>query len=129
MTTMEAACDLEFGVTVIRLGRDYGSAQLLKLTRLEACLCSALNASPKVILLDLSDTSVIGASFLSVLIRCYTRSTRINCRFALCMLQAFPASVASITRLNSKWLIYSSRQVAVEALRQPFLSGTQTEHR
>ena len=113
---MESALDLESEVTVIRLEQDYGSTQFLKLTRLEKKLHSALDASPKAILLDLSDTEFIGAAFLSVLIRCRTRSTSINCSFALCMLQVIPADIAAMTHLSSTWLTFVSRQGAVESL-------------
>ena len=76
MTTSisESARVLESDVTVIRLEKDYGSSQFLKLTKLETQLQAALSPSPKALLLDLSDTAFIGAAFLSVLIRCCTRS-------------------------------------------------------
>jgi anti-sigma B factor antagonist len=115
----ESTRDLESEVTVIRLEQDYGSTQFLKLTRLETQLHTALDASPKVLLLDLSDTTFIGAAFLSVLIRCCTRATRINCRFALCMLQVLPADVVSMLHCGSTWLTFDTRQTAVKALTLP----------
>jgi anti-anti-sigma regulatory factor len=122
MTTSisESARVLESDVTVIRLEKDYGSSQFLKLTKLETQLQTALSASPKALLLDLSDTAFIGAAFLSVLIRCCTRSTSSNCRFALYTLQEFPADVVSITRFGAIWLTFDTRQSALEALTFPF---------
>ena len=125
-TAMESARDLEAGVTVIRLERDYGSTQFLKLVRLETQLHSALDASPRALLLDLSDTAFIGAAFLSVLIRCCTRSTILNCRFALCGIQNFPADVVSITHLSTTWLTFTSQQIAVEALTLPLVNRPST---
>ena len=111
-------------VTVIRLKTDYGSAQFLKLTRLETQLGAALDVVPQMLLLDLTDTICIGAAFVSVLVRCHTRATSIHCRFALCAVTGFPADVVAITRLDSVWLMYDSRQGAVEDL-----VHTQQSHR
>lgn len=71
-TVIESKPDPESEATVIRLEQDYGSTQILELTRLETQLNSALDASPKALLLDLNDTTFIGAAFLSLLIRCRT---------------------------------------------------------
>lgn len=113
---MDSTSVQESEVTVIRLEQDYRSTQFLKLTRLDAKLHSALEVLPKALLLDLSDTTYIGAGFLSVLIRCRAGATSINCRFALCGLTGFAAEVVAFTRLNSIWLTYDSRQVAVADL-------------
>jgi len=121
-TVMDSPCMLQSGVTVISLERDYGSTQLLKLTRLEAQLHSTLDSSPKTLLLDLSDTALIGAAFLSVLIRCSARAASLDCRFALCTLKTLPADAVSIANLDLVWLTYDSRQVAIEAL-VPLLDG------
>jgi len=102
------------------LGQDYGSFQFLRLTELEQQLHSALDASPNSLLLDLSETTCFGGSFLSVLLRCYTRSNNNNCRFALCTIQKIPASVASVTRLSSIWQIFQSRREAIESLQRRF---------
>jgi anti-anti-sigma regulatory factor len=115
-TIAESTRDLEAEVTVIRLEQDYGSTQFLKLTRLETQLQTVLDASPKVLLLDLSETAFIGAAFLSVLIRCCTRATSINCRVGLCALQVVPADVVSMARLGKAWLMFDTRRIAVEVL-------------
>lgn len=128
---VESARDLEAGVTVIRLERDYGSTQFLKLVRLETQLHSALDASPRALLLDLSDTAFIGAAFLSVLIRCCTRSTILSCRFALCGIQNFPADVVSITHLSTTladvYLATDCRRSPDLAFGEPTIDGAAAE--
>ncbi len=119
---VESKCDLESGVTVIRLERDYGSTQFLNLKRLEAQLHSALDAAPKTVLLDLCDTDSIGAAFLSALLHCHARATRVNCLLALCMLNAFSAEVVSVARLDMMCPTFGSRQSAIELLGQSVAS-------
>jgi anti-anti-sigma regulatory factor len=128
-TVMDSTGVPKSEVAVIRLERDYGSAQFLGLTRLEAQLHSALDLSPFALLLDLSGTSFIGAAFLSVLLRCRTRSVSKNCCLALCALKMVPVDVFSITRLNSILLTYRSREVALECLRATAVKGAVMGHR
>lgn len=122
-TVTESTRDLESEVTVIQLEQDYGSTQFLKLARLESKLHKTLDASPNLLLLDLSDTHFIGAAFLGVLIRCNNRSKSIGSHFALCTLRQFPADVVSITRFGSIWVTFDSRQSALEALALPAMDS------
>lgn len=128
-TVTESTRDLESEVTVIQLEQDYGSTQFLKLARLESKLHKTLDASPDLLLLDLSDTEFIGAAFLGVLICCNNRSKSIGSHFALCTLREFPTDVVSITRFGSIWVTFDSRQSALEALALPAMDRPSARRR
>jgi anti-anti-sigma regulatory factor len=119
-TAMESVCDTEpTGITILRLEREYGSADMPRLAQLEGCLLGAIDSSPAGLLIDLSETTLIGCGFLNVLIQCYARARESNCRFALCALNSWPESVLVIARLDSLWEIFRTPQEAIEAMQAP----------
>ena len=105
-------------LTLIELGPAYAS--LDEESVLEefggVLLTESLTADPPLVLLDLSQTSYIGTSFVELLVRAWKRLTERGGKLVLCNVQPFCADVFRISRLDTLWDAYPTRRQAVAAL-------------
>lgn len=116
----ELACDKhQRGITVIRLGREYGSADCHTLAQLEECIEREIDDFPAGLLIDLSETIYIGCGFLNVLLCCYARVRERNIRLAFCSLSSLLKRVFTTTHHEFVWEIRRTRQDAIEIMQRP----------
>jgi anti-anti-sigma factor len=105
------------GITIIELGPSYDSLNDEALQEFGGALLSeATHAEPPRLIVDLSETSYVGSSFLELLVRAWKRLKERDGLLALCGVQPFCAEVFQVTRLDSLWPIYPTRVEAVAAL-------------
>ena len=79
-------------------------------------LTEALTADPPLVLLDLSETTYVGTSFVELLVRAWKRLTERGGKLALCNVQPLCAEVFRISRLDTLWDTYPTRRQAIAAL-------------
>lgn len=106
-------------VTIIGLGPGYRSIdeQVLDggLRELLAEICD--KADPPLVVLDLSNTTFFGSSFIELMFRMWNRlQARPGGGFAICGLTSYCLEVLKITHLDTLWRLYPNREEAVEAL-------------
>ncbi len=103
--------------SVVYLGTAYNSLDEETLLDAEqALLTSADSPETTNLVVDLSDTRYIGSRFIEALFRAHNRIKRKGGRFVLSGLQAHPAEVIKISKLDSLWPQYPSAEAAVQAL-------------
>jgi len=108
------------GVTVIELGPKYDSLDERALEDFgEVLLVEATYADPPRLVLDLTETSLIGSRFIELLIQAWKRLTQRAGNMALCCLQPFCEEVLRTAQLDSIWAIYPTRDEALAALHGP----------
>lgn len=101
-------------VTVIRLGVTYRSLDDDVLDEVGGLLLTkAATVDPPRIVLDLSETTYIGSTFIELLVRAWKRLRERGGTLVLCGLQPFCTEVLRVTRLDSLWKSYPSQQEAV----------------
>ncbi|HEV3021306.1 MAG TPA: STAS domain-containing protein, partial [Pirellulales bacterium] len=76
-------------------------------------LGAVATAEPPALVVDLSRTRFIGSSFLGVLIRAWKRLRDRDGRMALCCVPANCTEVLRVSKLDSVWSIYPTRDDAV----------------
>jgi anti-anti-sigma factor len=104
-------------VTVVELGPHYDSLEEGALEELgDVLLTNATLVEPPLLVLDLSQTSVIGSRFIELLVRAWKRLSERGGGLALCGLQPFSSEVLRVTRLDTLWESFSDRESAVAAL-------------
>ncbi len=108
----------EHDVTVVWVGP--GSVDSLDAERLGAIaqvlIDQAAQADPPRVVLDLSETDVIGSRFIELLLRAWKRLAQRGGTLALCGLRPFCAEVIRVMRLDGLWRVFADRRTAVEAL-------------
>jgi len=105
------------GVTVIELGSSYESLDEPALEDFGGLLLTkAATVEPPRLLLDLSQTSFIGSTFIELLVRAWKRLASRGGTMALCAVQPFCAEVIHVTRLDTLWEIFPTRDMAIDAL-------------
>lgn len=105
------------GVTIFSVDREYDSLDEGNVSEFSAQLAAAIEpANPPLLLLDLSDTTFIGSSFLGVLVRVWKRIRERNGRMALSCVNEICSEVLHASKLDTIWDIYSTREAAVRAL-------------
>ena len=72
--------------------------------------------APPVLIVDMSETTYVGSSFIELLVRAWKRLKHRNGMMALCALQPFCREIMKISRLDSIWPIYADRVEAKNAL-------------
>ncbi len=113
----ESSCaEKEIGVTIILLEAEYGTADIQTLFELERSLLVGINATKDALVIDFRETSFLNVEFLNALLRCHLRAKSRNRRFVLCELKPWPQKVFTVTRLDSLWEIFDTRQQASEAV-------------
>jgi anti-anti-sigma factor len=107
----------EKNVTVVDLGGKYEALNEEILQRFsDALLEEAGKAEPPRVVVDLSGIGYVGSNFLEILVRGWKRLKQRQGTMVLCGVSPFCADILRITRLNSLWTVYPSRQEAIEAL-------------
>jgi anti-anti-sigma factor len=105
------------GVTIFSVDREYDSLDDRKVSEFSSQLTGAVEqVDPPVLLLDLSETTFIGSSFLGVLVRAWKRIRERNGRMALCHVNELCSEVLHASKLDTIWDIYPARDAAVRAL-------------
>jgi anti-anti-sigma factor len=82
-------------------------------------LLAAERADPPVLLLDLAGARFVGSAFLAVVIRAWKRLRDRQGKLLLCNPDEPCASVLSVSKLDTIWDIYPSRDQALRALAAP----------
>jgi anti-anti-sigma factor len=108
-------------VTVIEFGP---KCKLLEEAMLDTIsqevLPAAQNASPPLVVIDLSQTEFFGSGFIEVLFRVWNRvQQKAGGKMCLCGLQPYCREVIEVTHLDKLWTLYPTRAEAVAALSQP----------
>lgn len=105
-------------VTVIRLGPSYPTLDDDVLDEIGGLLLTeAVTADPPRLVLDLSDTTYFGSTFVEVLVRVWKRLSEREGTLVLCGLQPFCAEVLHISRVDTLWQSFPTRDQAVAAVR------------
>ena len=106
-------------VTVVSLGLAYENLDETILGELQtSVLATADEASPPLLVLDLSHTQFFGSSFLEVLLQVFNQLTsKEGGRFAISGLTTYCAEVISITHLDQVWETFPTVEEAVNALK------------
>ncbi|HUY91331.1 MAG TPA: STAS domain-containing protein [Pirellulales bacterium] len=108
------------GVTIFNVDPQFDSLDDRKVSEFSALLTGAVErADPPVLLLDLSDTTFIGSSFLGVLVRAWKRLRDREGRMALCHVNELCGEVLHASKLDTIWDIYPTRDEAQRALAAP----------
>jgi anti-sigma B factor antagonist len=106
----------EHGVTIIELGPSYAALEYDALQECgEILLAQAADVQPARLILDMSQTTFVGSSFIELLVRAWKRIKRRDGSMALCGLQPFCLEVIKVSRLDTIWPIYADR---AEAMRE-----------
>lgn len=105
------------GVTIFHVDREYDSLDDCKVGGFSAELMRAVEQAERpVLLLDLTDTTFIGSSFLGVLVRAWKRLRDQHGRMALCHVNELCGEVLHASKLDTIWEIYPSREEGQRAL-------------
>ncbi len=111
------AMSLESTCTVIALGASYSSLDLDALDDIGSLLLTrAVTAVPPRLVLDMSQTSFIGSTFLDLLVRTWNRLAERHGTMVLCGVQPGCAEVLRAARLDLAWPCYAARKEAVQSL-------------
>jgi stage II sporulation protein AA (anti-sigma F factor antagonist) len=103
--------------TVVELGPTYDSLDSEALDEVGSVLLTQASAAePPRLVVDFSQTSLIGSTFLELLVRAWKRLSERGGAMALCGLQPFCAEVFRVTRLETLWHCCPTRDEAVTAL-------------
>ncbi len=107
------------GITVIELGPQYDSLHERVLEEFgEVLLVEASHADPPRLVLDFSQTHLVGSRFIELLIQAWKRLRQRSGTMALCCVQPFCSEVLQTTRLDSIWPIYATRDEAIAGSRE-----------
>jgi len=107
----------ESDVTIICTGPSYAALEHQALQELgEVLLSEATHAAPPRLIVDMSETTFAGSSFIELLVRAWKRIQNRHGTMALCALHPFCHEVLSVSRLDTIWPIYANRAEALNAL-------------
>lgn len=114
----------EQNITIIDLGGKYEALNEALLQGLaEKLLQEAERAEPPWLLVDLTGVGYVGSNFLEILVRGWKRLKQRSGTMALCGVGSFCADILKITRLNTLWTIYPSREEAIRAMAAELAQG------
>lgn len=116
-TTLDVVVDRN--VTVIGLGSRYKSVDEKVLEEgLRLSMLSVVDrAAPPLVVVDLSQTSFFGSSFIELLFRMWNRVlSKPNGAFAICGVTPYCDEVLKVAHLDTLWRLYGTRNEAVDAL-------------
>lgn len=104
-------------VTILGLSEQYDSLDVERIAALSAALRDhAQQAQPPRLLLDLTQTTFIGSSFLEAVLQAWKHLQDRSGRLALCGVTPFCQEVLRAAQLDSLWGIYPSQAEGVAAL-------------
>ena len=110
----------EHGVTIIELGPSYAALDYEAIDDCSEVLLSQSNlADPPRLILDMSETTFIGSSFIELLVRAWKRIKKRDGMMAFCGLRPFCREVMAVSHLDTIWPIYANRQQALRDLTVP----------
>jgi len=102
---------------VIEFGPSYNSLDEDALEEIGGLLLTeAAHVEPPRLVLDLSQTTFFGSTFLELLVRAWKRLRERGGTMVFCGLHPFCAEVLEVTRLTTLWDVYPTRAEAVKAL-------------
>lgn len=102
---------------VVRVGPVYDSLNQRALDELQKYLLACADAAEtRNLVVDLSETTFVGSTFIEVLFRAHSRMKRKGGRFALCGLQRYPAEVIQVAKLDLLWPVFGSASDALKKL-------------
>src|SRR5262245_17281293 len=108
------------GVSVVAFGKDCENLGEVKLDLLrDGLLKLGEQASPPLVVIDLSQVKFFGSSFIEILFGLWNKldsRKEGGARLVLCGLTPYCAEVLSVTHLDSLWPTYPDRRAAVEQL-------------
>lgn len=119
VTTSAPEVMVDRKVTVIGLGPPFKSVdeQVLDAGLRMRLLTAVDRADPPLVVLDLSETTFFGSSFIELLFRMWNRiQTKPSGAFAICGVTAYCREVLTVAHLDTLWRLYATRDQAVEAL-------------
>lgn len=110
---------IQDGVTIIELGERYDSLDDDSLERLSDELLDAASNSPApALLVDLSNTRLIGSRFIGLLVRAWKRVQDRQGRMGICCVPPFCREALITTRLyDTLWTPYETREEAIAAMK------------
>ncbi|HUY31466.1 MAG TPA: STAS domain-containing protein [Pirellulales bacterium] len=109
----------EGGATVVEVDPEYDSLDEQMIGAFcELLLRAVATAEPPALVIDLSRTRFIGSSFLGVLMRAWKRLRDRDGRMAICCVPSNCAEVLRVSKLDSVWNIYPTRDEAVREVVQ-----------
>lgn len=109
--------ELEREVTVLTPGTDYRHLDEPKVTLLGELLPPLLDeATPPLVVVDLSNVQFFGSSFIELLFRARNHLNNRSGRLAICGLQGYCREVVEVAHLDQLWLVCDDRPAAIEAL-------------
>ncbi|RMG32818.1 MAG: anti-sigma factor antagonist [Planctomycetota bacterium] len=104
-------------VTVVSLGPQYENLDEAALERVQKTLLQvAADATPPLVVIDLSHTTFFGSSFIEILFRMWNRLNQRNGRFAISGLTDYCREVLEVARLNELWRLFDSAEQAAAEL-------------
>lgn len=106
-------------VTVIGLGPTYRSVdeKVLEAGLRSLLLAAVDGADPPLVVIDLSQTTFFGSSFIELLFRLWNRvQARPAGAFAICGVTQYCEEVLRVSHLDTLWHLYPTRDEAVAAL-------------
>src|SRR5262245_47655279 len=107
----------EKGLTIVEVDPEYDSLDEWKIRQFLDLLLDAVGKDDgPLVLIDLTKTTFIGSSFVGVLIRAWKRVRQRHGRMALCGVNDVCGDVLKVTKLDSIWEIYDTRDEARRAL-------------
>lgn len=107
----------EQNVTVVIAGPSYTGLQYQALEEFgEVLLSEANQATPPRFVIDMSETSFIGSSFIELLVRAWKRIKNRHGTMALCAVHPLCREILRVARLDTIWPIYASRSEAVNSV-------------
>ncbi len=102
--------------TIFELGSSYDSLDTDTLDEAGgALLTHAATVEPPHILLDFSKTNFIGSTFIEILVRTWKRLSERGGTMAVCGLQPFCTDVLRVTRLDTLWPSFPTREEALKS--------------
>jgi anti-anti-sigma factor len=105
------------GVTILCTGPSYTGLQYEALQEFgEILLSEVTQAVPPRFVIDMSSTTYVGSSFIELLVRAWKRVKNRNGTMALCAVQPFCHEILHVSRLDTIWPIYATRDEAVGAV-------------
>ncbi len=105
-------------VTLISLGREFDNLDEKLLDEVKDIILDAANAAdPPLIVLDLSNVSFFGSSFIEVLFRIWNRvNGQEGGKFGICGLTPYCKEVLEVTHLDRLWGIFETKAEALSAV-------------
>jgi anti-anti-sigma factor len=108
------------GVTVVAFGPEFERITEDRIPAATQVLLDAIPPERPRVVVDLSQTTFFGSSFIEVLFRAWNRiHTKPGGQFAICGLSPYCTEILQITNLDQLWKLYPTREAAVQALLQP----------